>query len=172
MPLADVETHTKSYKAARDKLAGRVAALTAEVEAVKRRKLPGIKAAVAEAGEARSALEASIDANRNCFTRPKTLVIAGIRVGLAKGKGRLVYDDEQTVVERIRRQLPDAADNLVKVTEKPIRKALEQLSSADLKRLGCTIEDTGDQIVIKPTDADVDKIVNALLAEAEKAEAA
>ena len=37
---------------------------------------------------------------------------------------------------------------------------------ADLKRIGCTIEETGDVVVIKPTDSDVDKIVSALLADA------
>ena len=35
-----------------------------------------------------------------------------------------------------------------------------------------TVLDDGDKIVIKPTDSEVDKLVNALLAEAEQFEAA
>ena len=41
---------------------------------------------------------------------------------------------------------------------------------AELKRIGVTVEETGDQIVIKPTDSEVDKLVNALLADAERIE--
>jgi hypothetical protein len=35
-----------------------------------------------------------------------------------------------------------------------------------LKKLGCTVRDTGDEVVIKPVDGDVDKIVRALLKDA------
>ncbi|WP_111747650.1 host-nuclease inhibitor Gam family protein [Salinisphaera orenii] len=172
MSLSDVEKHTQAYAAKRDTLSARVAAMSDEIEAIKRRKLPGIKKAVAAAADARSALEAAIEANRESFAKPKTLIIAGVRVGLAKGKGRIVFDDERLVLDRIYRQFPQQSAELIKVTEKPVRSALERLSTADLKRLGCSVEDTDDQIVIKPTDGETDKIVSALLAEAEKLEAA
>ncbi len=170
MSLAEVETATQSYRAARETLTARVEAMNHEIEKIKRRKMPGIKTAVAAANDARSQLERTIDANRDQFASPKTLVISGIRIGLVKGKGKIVYDSETAVVDRIKRLYPEDADGLIKVTEKPVRKALERLPSADLKRLGCTVEETDDQIVIKPTDGETDKIVSALLRDAEQSD--
>jgi hypothetical protein len=36
---------------------------------------------------------------------------------------------------------------------------------SDLKRLGCEVAEAGDQIVIKPVDGEIDKLVNAYLKE-------
>ena len=38
-----------------------------------------------------------------------------------------------------------------------------------LKRLGVTVSGTGDEVVIRPTDGDVERIVNALLSGVEEA---
>jgi len=43
--------------------------------------------------------------------------------------------------------------------------ALANISVADLKRIGCTITDDIDAVLIKPTDSEVDKLVMALLKE-------
>lgn len=168
--LAEIEQHTRRYADARAVLAARVQALQDDIEQAKRRKLPGIKKAVAAAAEARDRLQAAIEESPELFQRPRTLVIAGIRVGYTKGAGRLRFDDPARVVALIRRHYPEQAEALIKVTETPIRKALGNLSVAELKRIGVTVEETGDAVVIKPTDSEVDKLVNALLADAERIE--
>ena len=56
--------------------------------------------------------------------------------------------------------------------EEPIRKALSELTVTELKRLGVTVEEADDQVVIKPTDSEVDKLVGKLLEDAERFEAA
>lgn len=169
--LADIEQHTRRYADARDLLASRVQALQDDIEQAKRRKLPGIKKAAAAAAEARDKLRAAIEESQELFQKPRTLIIAGIRVGFTKGSGKLSFDDPARVVALIRRHYPDQADALIKVTEAPVRKALGNLSVSELKRIGVTVEETGDQVVIKPTDSEVDKLVNALLADAERIEA-
>ena len=45
----------------------------------------------------------------------------------------------------------------------------KRLNDLGKKKLGYRLVDTDDQIVIKPVDSDVDKIVDALLAEKEEA---
>jgi hypothetical protein len=71
------------------------------------------------------------------------------------------------VVTLIEKSFPKAqADLLIKTTKKPIKKALEDLDVGALKRIGCRVVETGDEIVIKPADSEVDKIVTALLADA------
>jgi hypothetical protein len=168
--LAEIEQHTKAFADARDVLSARVQDLEAELESIKRRRLRGIKHAVRAAQEARDRLHAAIEAAPELFVKPRTLVISGIRVGIQKGKGQIVFDDPEQVVRLIRKHLPEQADALVAVKETPVKKALSNLSVAELKRIGVTVEETGDQVVIKPTDSEVDKLVAALLKEAERYE--
>ena len=59
--------------------------------------------------------------------------------------------------------MPKRLKDLVKITETPIKSALSKLSGDELKRLGVTVEDAGDEVTIKPLDSDIDKIVAALL---------
>ena len=168
--LAEIEKRAQHYAKAREQVAERIQRLQEEIERVKRRQLAGIRRAVAAAAEAHDRLWAVIEESPDRFERPRTLVIAGIRVGYAKGAGKLCFEDAAQVVRLIRRHFPEQIDTLVKVEEKPIRKALANLSVAELKRLGVRVEETGDRVVIRPTDSEVDKLVEALLADAERLE--
>ena len=172
MNLTEIEQHARAYADARRVLSERVQALQAEIECVKRRKLAGIKNAVAVCADRHDSLSAAIQAAPELFARPRTKVLSGIRVGFGKQKGRLIINDAEKTLNLIRRHLADQADMLIKTTEKPLKTALEKLTVAELKRIGVTVLDDGDKIVIKPTDSEVDKLVNALLAEAEQFEAA
>ena len=72
-------------------------------------------------------------------------------------------DDKDQVVRLIKKHFPEQADVLIKTVEKPIKGAIQQLPVADLKRIGVTVEETGDVVVIKSTDSEIDKLVSALL---------
>lgn len=86
-----------------------------------------------------------------------------MKVGYQKGKGTISFEDADSVVARIKKHLPDQADVLIKLKETPVKDALAQLSAADLKKIGVTVSEAGDQVVIKPVDSEVDKMVDALL---------
>lgn len=163
-PLSTVQDLTAEYAHARTVLKERVQALRDEIDDAKRRKLPGIQSAVAAAKEREEALAAVLRTSAHLFVEPRTITAHGIKVGWAKAKGKISWADAKTVVARIREQLPKLFNVLVKTTEKPVRKALGQLPAADLKRIGCTITEAGDDIVIKPTDGDIEKLVTQLLA--------
>lgn len=158
-----VETATRLYANTREVLASKVRQLEAEVEAVKRQRLPGIKAALARAAEAEGRLRMVIQAAPELFERPRTLILHGVKVGYRKASGKLVWDDPDQVVALIRKHYPDQADVLIVTTEKPSKSALAQMSAAELKRLGVRVSDCGDEVVIAPTDSEVDKLVEALL---------
>ena len=101
------------------------------------------------------------------------MILYGIKIGFQKGKGEITWEDKDQVVKLIHKHFPEQAEALLKVTEMPVKTALAQLSAADLKKLGVTIIETGDEIVIRATDTEVDKLVEALLKdEAEVKEAA
>lgn len=165
MNLVDLDGLTKEFSSAREVLTGRVRELENLITAIKRRRLPGIKTAVNTVMEKQASLKAAIEESRSLFVRPKTMIMHGIKIGYQKSKGTISWDDGDQVVKLIKKHLPDQADVLIKTTEKPIKDALLNLSAADLKRIGVTISDDGDQVVIKSTDSEIDKFVDALLKE-------
>ena len=165
--LATIETGTRKFAADRDELTTCVTNLNNTIEALKRHAIPQIKRRVAAAAESQAALESLVDRARHLFVQPRTVIFHGIKVGLQKGRGGIDWDDDTKVVELIERHFSKAqADLLIKTTRKPIKKALEDLDIATLKKLGCRVDDTGDTIIIKATDSAVDKLVNALLKDA------
>jgi hypothetical protein len=92
-------------------------------------------------------------------------VLHGVRVGFAKGKGRIEYEDADKVVALIDKKLPELADELVRTERKPLKSALERLTVQQLRAIGCTVEEAGDRVVVRAEDTDIDRLVTALLAE-------
>ena len=170
-PMHQIDAAASVYATARDHVATIVANLNAGIDALKRENMPALKRAVAAAAERHDKLNALVQQNQNLFVKPRTVVLHGVKVGFAKGKGGITYDDPAQVCKLIRKHLPDQADVLIITREVPAKDAIAQLSAADLKRIGCTVVNTGDQVVIKPADSEVDKVVDALLKGAAEAEA-
>jgi hypothetical protein len=166
--MTEIEQLTRDYAEARSYLSGVVSRLQEELERVKHPALPLIREAVGKTSETHSKLYAAVEAAPELFTKPKTITIAGIRVGYMKQKGKVVIEDEEAVIARMRKLLPkDQVELLIRITESVHKPSVYDLSAGDLKRLGITITDDGEAVVIKPVDGEVDKLVNALLAEAE-----
>jgi hypothetical protein len=165
--LAEIEKMTKDYADSREKLSNTVRLLEDKIETLKRQYLPGIKTQVGIAAAKKLDLKNSIEDSRTLFTRPRTVIFHGIKVGLQKGKGKIEFEKEQIdhIVRLIEKYFPEQAEVLIQTTKKPIKKALEGLSVAELKKLGIEIDDTGDAVVIKPTDSQIEKLVEKLLKE-------
>lgn len=164
MTIEHIERLTKDYADARDRLATTVETLERRMEGIRRQYLPAIKVQVRKAKERQAALHEAIKESPELFRRPRTVIMHGIRVGFEKGKGKIEWEDPETVVRLIKRHFPkEQVEVLIKTTEKPLKKALSVLSVGELKRIGVTVEETGDVVVIRPVDSEVDKIVAALL---------
>ena len=163
--IDNIEELTRHYGRERQILSERIAGLNAELEAVRKSRMRGIRNAVKKSLDAQHALANAIEANPELFEKPRTITIDGIKVGLAKGKGQILWDSADKVVALIEKHLPEAAESLIKTTRKPIKPALSNLTTAELKRIGCRILETGDQVVIKPQDSELDKLVSRLLEE-------
>lgn len=163
MSLERIEQLAKQHAANRNLLAERVRALQDEMETIKRRKLPGIKSALSDAKDSQLQLRAEIDGARVLFDKPKSRVFHGIKLGVRKATGKLTFDDAPTVVKLIRKHLADQFKVLVKVTEKPVKKALSMLTADQLKKIGCSVADTSDEVFAEPVDSEIDKMVDALL---------
>jgi len=165
--LQEIDKLTEKYADLRGKLAAEVGALEEELEAAKKARLQAIKRLVQRAAEAHGELKAAIEDSAALFERPKTQVLHGVKVGLRKGSGGIQFEDADQVVALIEKHFTeDECELLIITKKKPNKEALEQLGVADLKKVACTVEDTGDVVVIKDTASEVDKIVKALLKEA------
>ncbi|MRR15677.1 MAG: hypothetical protein EG826_04380 [Deltaproteobacteria bacterium] len=170
--INEIEELTKAYSDERQKLSDRIRQLEDEIQSIKRKRLPVIKATVQAVMTKQEVLKAALEVSRTLFVKPRTAVFHGVKVGFQKGKGKLSWVDDAVVVKLIKKHFPDQVDVLIKTTEKPIKAALENMDAADLKKLGITVNDTDDQIVIKSTDSEIDKFVESLLKEDECGEEA
>ena len=164
--LADIERSAKHYAEARENLAGIVAAMNEGIETIKRDHMKRLKKAVNEAAERHDALKSLIETAPGCFIKPRSVVFHGIKLGFAKGKGKIEWDDADQVVRLIKKHYPEQADILIATSEKPAKEALANLTAAELKKLGVSVTDGGDAVFIKPADSAVDKMVDALLRDA------
>jgi hypothetical protein len=169
--LAKIDRRAQLYADARDNLSGIVTELTGAIESIKRQSMPELRRAVSRAGEHHDALKALIECAPELFVKPRTLTLHGIRLGYAKGKGKIEWDDSQAVIAAIQKHMPDQAEALIRWSAAPLREAINQLSVNDLKMIGCRVTETADYVLIKPVDSDVDKLVDALLRDAVESEA-
>lgn len=163
MTLHDIEKLTKEFADARAVLVDRMQAIEDDVRQVKKRHRAALLRAVDRTSSARLALEAALEDGRHLFEKPRTRIFHAVRVGIMKGKGGLDWSDDAQVVRLIRKHLPESAETLIRVRETPVKPALAQLPAADLKRLGVTVVDAGDEVFVKPADSEIDKLVDAFL---------
>jgi Bacteriophage Mu Gam like protein len=164
--LIEIDSRAKLYADARESLAGIVSELNAGIEALKRQAMPDIKRAIARAATHHDSLRALIEACPELFAKPKSRTLHGIKLGFQKGKGKIEFDDPEQVVRLIKKHFPEQADVLIATKEKPVKTALNNLTGAELKKLGINVVEGGEVVFITPTDSAVDKLVDALLKEA------
>lgn len=165
MPLTDIEQLTKRYAQARDAVNALRDDWDEQLRNMRRYRIRSIKAATAKLAEAKSDLKNAIEAEPQLFKRPRTRVFHGVKVGLQRTKGSIQYADKNRTVELIEKHLWEQSETLIKTTKTPIAKAIENLAAKDLKRIGATLQPGREQVVIKSTDNEVEKLLAAFLSD-------
>ena len=118
----------------------------------------------------REALRDALADSPELFVKPRTRALEGIKVGFRKLPGRFEMADEGRTIKRIRERMPEREDEFVRVKESVDRAALKKLATGELARIGVTLVETGDEVVIAVAKTDLlDKLVEALLVEGEEA---
>lgn len=161
--IDEIEIKAKTLAGARTELAERVGRIRDEQDAIKRRLLTGVRNALARARDAYDELHVLIEASPELFEKPKTRTLHGVRVGWMKQRGKLQWEDDRTLIDGLRKLLGEAAEAYIKVTEKPVAGRLQDLSAKDLRRLGVTVTDDTEVVVIKTADDALDKLIDALI---------
>jgi len=163
--LLDIEVKTRHYAKRHDALTYIVRELDNEIKRIQNRYMKEIAKRASATKEARAELAAALEQAKPLFARPRTQVFDGVKVGFQKGKGKIVCADETKTVQLIYKHLPEHAATLVRQIESPVMDALNQLPVAELKRIGCTVTEASDCVVIAPAKSDVDKLVKSMLKE-------
>lgn len=161
--MSDIEALTKNYADARQRVVDRVTTMNEEIEAIKRKHMRWLKSDVSAAKEQESILVNAISRAKELFDKPKTQIFHGIKVGIRKLVGRLTWADDEQTSKLIQKHFPEQYEAMVKVTRKPINKALMVLKAEQLLKIGVTLGNDSDEPVISPVDSEVDKLVEALL---------
>lgn len=169
MTIADIAGLCRAYAAARERLAETTEHIRALQRRTLRARLRGLRCRAAEVSAARGALRAAVAAHPELFARPRTRAFEGVKVGYRKMPGRIACDEARTVA-RIRKLYPEREADLVRVRENLDRAALRRLDSRTLAAIGVSIADVEDEIVIAAAGADIDRLVDAMLAEVEDKE--
>jgi hypothetical protein len=172
MTLSEIEILAKQLSDARQNLKQGLDELDSEMTAIKKKFLPALRRAVEKAAQRHEALRGAIEEAPGLFVKPKTVIFHGIRLGYMKGKGEIIWDDESQVIKLIKKHFPDDYEAYIKVTEKVLKTSVAAMSVSDLKKIGVTVIETGDEVFIKPTDSEIDKLINALLKDEELNKAA
>ena len=161
--MTDIEAAAEAL--ARDRRALSEAAQTLEIELseVKTRHAGALRLVAAKAATSWKALLDAVRAAPELFSKPRSVVLHGIKLGWQKGKGSIDIANPDRTVGLIKKHFPDQVATLIATREVPVKDALAQLPAADLKRLGVAIGDTDDQPFIRAADGDVDKLVRNLI---------
>ena len=97
----------------------------------------------------------------------KTQVIYEIKVGFNKAQDSIDFDDEKTLIQNVKDNLPKAkADLLIDRKESIVKTVLKKLSAEELEKIGLEWTPGVDEVVVKPATAEIDKLVKLLVPEA------
>lgn len=130
----------------------------------------GLDAAAEEEAAARAELQGLVEAAPQLFVRPRSIAQDGVKCGYRKSEDTLDWEDEASVINRIR-ALPEMAELaalLIRTEESLNVAALSELDAKSRTRLGIRLIPGIDQAFISYTDSDVEKMVKAILADAAK----
>jgi hypothetical protein len=130
----------------------------------------GIDAAAADEAEAYAELLALVETSPGQFKRPRSLVVDGVKTGYRKEQDSLDFDSEAAVIDRIfaLEEFADLAQVLVRTERHLNIDALETLEARQRRVLGIRTVFGADQPFISFSDTDVEKLVKAILADAQK----
>jgi hypothetical protein len=161
--LGTIEERAARYTQARGELEAQITALAEEMDAIKRKHLRALRRLSSVVAEAEAELYNAIEVSPELFIKPRTAIFHGVKVGFTTGSGKVAFDDPDQVIKLIRKVFPDQAEVLIRSTEAPAKDALKLLDEADLRKVGCRLEDKGDLVVLKCVDGDIEKLVNKLI---------
>lgn len=168
LPMSQLDRAAKDYSDARAAIDSITRELNADIEALKRKYIGKLKEAVGRGADKCAALENLIEANRDLFADPKSMILHGLKFGFRMSKKRIEAGDSSVVIEMIKSAFPGKKSVLIATEEKLVKAGLETLTDEELKAIACERIPGQDECFIAPVDNEVDKFVTKLMNDALK----
>lgn len=185
MSIEKIEELTKAFAKQRTAVISDAASMQLELEAVHKRYAAPLRRQVKALLKAQADLTAAIEANTALFPEgAKTRVFDAIKVGLQKGKGRLLGVEAEITVpklELLREKATQANDiellerirGALSYQAKLSAEGLGKLQPAEMEAIGIRAVAGTQSVLIKPVDNDsykaVEATINTVMAETEDA---
>lgn len=169
--MKEIEDLTKAFSKARDDLRHELETIEGAIKRIKESRLGRLRELVSNANNAHDDLSVAITTSPGLFKSPRTRTMHGIKAGYQKSTGSLKFASEGNVIELIRKHFPDKEALLINTKETVAKAPLGKLPADDLKRIGVAVIPGEDRVLIKAADSEIDKLVDALLADDEPAAA-
>lgn len=165
--LIGIEQRCALYRNRRDHLRALAGEVNDRIEEIKARHLPALRAALTDTADAEASLSDAVrTSDPDLWRRARSRIIHGVKIGWRKQVGKVEFDDEQKTIERIRKLLPaNQAELLIRVREAVHKPSVYDLTAADLRRLGITVTDDCDVVVIRDVESELDRALESLLAD-------
>ncbi|MCB1908117.1 MAG: hypothetical protein KDH15_12145 [Rhodocyclaceae bacterium] len=164
--LATIEAACRDLGHARDQLRQTVDAMQGDIRRAQERYRRQLQRQIDAIANAHDAALSLVREAPGLFEKPRSVQFHGVKCGYQKGRGKVEWDDDERVAQRVAKYLPGEMGALIKTTRKPIASALAQQPAAMLKRLGVTLSDAEDEAFVKPVDSELDRIVKTLVDDA------
>lgn len=167
----DIERAAQEHRRDLDQLQNVCGETERQVANVLQRRRHLIEDAAAKAAASEERLTELVRGSKHLFKSPKTQVVNGIKVGFSKVGGGFEVADEQAAITKAKEILsPDQQAHVIKVSEQLLKGGLDKLNDNQLGELGVSKKNGTDQVVVKATTGEAEKMakrVRAQLAEAE-----
>ncbi len=162
--LGQIETACNEYELESAALEKQIDNLDADLAEVKRKHMAALKRQAAVVANREAFLRDLVESNPELFKRPRTMIVAGVKIGFTASAGKVEFtDDEENVIRRITRFLEADAANLIRVTREVNKDAVRNLPAADMAKIGCKIEGACDTVLVKRMAGEVEKLINKLI---------
>lgn len=161
--LAQVETACERFEKESSSLDTLITDLETDLEAIKQKHIKSIKRQAGAVASRQADLQSLLERGAGLFTKPRTITVHGVKVGYTTSPGSLQFDDEETVINLIKRYHKQETETYIRTEESVNKDALKLLPAVDLAKLGCRIEGAGDTVVLKRVSGDVEKLINKMI---------
>lgn len=130
---------------------------------------PSLREAAGAERDCAEALRAAVEGAPELFAKPKTRVVHGIKYGWQAGKASIEIPDEAKSIRLIREHADEAQQHLLIRTVESVHKpSVLDLEARWLRKFALIQRPGEDAVVCRPIADGVDKLMSALLADAER----
>jgi hypothetical protein len=161
--ITELEPLCAAYDGECVKLEEQIAALEADLEAVKAKHLRGLKKQAAIVAAREAELHSAVEGSPELFVKPRTFVMHGCKVGFTSSTGSVDFEDEAYVIKQVEKHFKTRFDELVKTEYTPRKDALRTLTALELAKLGCRIDGAVEKLINKL----IEKLVSAMVKDGE-----